>query len=163
VRSYSSPQTASLGDKVRLAALPLVLATAWLSAAGCAGPQAYVPFEQETKVSAASRWQALQGVAKREQWKVALADSQGYTIVAYSSPAGTLGVRDRIKVELLADRTVVETRTEVEDQGLWQASPGRCDHYAFAREKLLAARIDGSDSALASPGAPRKGTELAAR
>ena len=101
--SHSSPQrllTRNLGDKVRLATLALALVTAWLSAAGCAGTQAYVPFERETKVSAAARWQALESVAKREQWNVVRSDPQAYTIVAYSNPSGASGVRDRIKVEL---------------------------------------------------------------
>jgi len=72
-------------------------------------PQVYVPFEQRTRVSAATRWQALEGLAQREQWNVVLASPAGYTMVAYGNPAGTSGVRDRIKVELFSDRTVVET------------------------------------------------------
>ena len=161
--SHSSPQrlpTASLGDKVRLAVLPLILVTAWLSAAGCAGPQVYVPFEQKTGVSAAARWQALESLAQHEQWNVVLANPQAYTIVAYSNPAGTLGVRDRIKVELFPDRTVVETQTEIEEQGGWQSGPGRCAGYTFSREKLLAAQIDSSNHGAASPA---KSTEVAAR
>ena len=164
--SHSSPQrvpTAGLGNKVRLAALPLVLVTAWLSAAGCAGPQAYLPFERKTKVAAATRWQALESVAKREQWNVVAADPQDYTILAYSNPSGTLGVRDRIKVELLADRTVVETGSEIEDNGHWRVVPGRCEYYTFSREKSLAAQIDNSQTPPASPVDPRKGTALATR
>ncbi|HJX65053.1 MAG TPA: hypothetical protein VJ860_14010 [Polyangia bacterium] len=164
--SHSSPQrllTGDLGDKARLAVLPLVLVTAWLSAAGCAGPQVYVPFEQRTRVSAATRWQALESVAKREQWNVVLASPAGYTMVAYSNPAGTAGVRDRIKVELFSHRTVVETGSEIEDQGHWQVVPGRCENYTFSREKALAAQIDNSQATPASPAVPRKGTELAAR
>jgi hypothetical protein len=171
VFSHSSPQsslTASLGDKVRLATLALALVTAWLSAAGCAGTQAYVPFERETKVSAAARWQALESVAKHEQWKVVRSDPQAYTIVAYTNPSGASGVRDRIKVELLSDRTVVETQSEIEDQGRWEANASRCASYESVREKLLAAQIDGSSSqssqsAAASTAVPRKLTELAAR
>ena len=156
-------ETTCLGNKVRLSALPLVLATAWLGAAGCAGPQVYVPFEQKTTVSAAARWQALAGVAKREQWKVVQADPMGHTFVAYSDAAGMAGIRDLIKVDLLVDRTVIETRTEVEDQGLWQNSADRCAHYTFSREKLLAAQIESSPSAAAIPVASRMSSELAAR
>jgi hypothetical protein len=166
VSSHSNPQRfprASLGDKVGLAVLPLVFVTAWLSAAGCAGPQVYVPFEQKTNESAATRWQALESLARRDQWKVVLADPGDYTMVAYSSPAGTSGVRDRIKVDLFPGSTVVETQTEVEDRGVWQASEGRCEHYTFSREKLLAAQIEGKRSATASLAAPRKSAELAAR
>ena len=166
--SPQSSLTASLGDKVRLATLALALVTAWLSAAGCAGTQAYVPFERETKVSAAARWQALESVAKHEQWKVVRSDPQAYTIVAYTNPSGASGVRDRIKVELLSDRTVVETQSEIEDQGRWEANASRCASYESVREKLLAAQIDGSSSqssqsAAASTAVPRKLTELAAR
>lgn len=164
--SHSSPQrllTGDLGDKARLAALPLVLVTAWLSAAGCAGPQVYVPFEQRSMVSAATRWQALEGVAKREQWNVVLASPAGYTMVAYSNPAGTAGIRDRIKVELFPHRTVVETGSEIEDQGHWQVVPGRCAGYTFSREKALATQIDNSQATPASPTVSRKSTKLAAR
>jgi hypothetical protein len=146
-----------------LAALALVLFTAWLGAAGCAGPQVYVPLEQRTTVSAANRWQALEGVAKREQWDVVLSDSSDYTMVAYSNPAGASGVRDRIKVELFSDRTVVETGSEIEDSGRWQAGPGRCAGYTFSREKALAAQIENSQHTPVSPAVPRQGTELAAR
>ena len=166
VSSHSSPQrvsTVHLGYKVRLAALPLVLLTAWLSAAGCAGPQVYVPFEQRTTVSAATRWQALEGVAKREQWNVVLTDPADHTMVAYSNSAGASGVRDRIKVELFSDRTVVETGSEIEDHGRWQAVPGRCAGYTFSREKALAAQIESSQHTPASPAVPRKNAELAAR
>jgi len=166
VFSHSSPQrslTASLGDKVRLATLALALVTTWLSAAGCAWTQAYVPFERATKESAAARWQALESVAKREQWNVVRSDPQAYTIVAYGNPSGASGVRDRIKVELLSDRTVVETQSEIEDQGRWEADASRCASYESVREKLLAAQIEASQSAAASPTVPRKSTELAAR
>lgn len=162
--SQSSPQrvpTRNPGDKVGLAAFPLVFVAVWLSAAGCAGPQVYVPFEQRTTVAAATRWQALQSVAMREQWNVVLASPAGYTIVAYTNPAGTSGVRDRIKVELFADRTVVETGSEIEDNGHWQVVPGRCEYYTFSREKALAAQIEASPSTPASPAAPRPA--LAAR
>ena len=165
--SHSSPQrvpTAGLGNKVRLAALPLVLVTAWLNAAGCAGPQAYLPFERKTKVAAATRWQALESVARREQWNVVAADPQDYTILAYSNPSGTLGVRDRIKVELLADRTVVETQSEIEDQGRWQASASRCAGYASTREKLLAAQIESrGEPAGSAGGAPSREAERSER
>jgi hypothetical protein len=164
--SHSRPHRiaiASLGDKVRLTALPLALATVWLGAAGCAGPQAYVPFEQQSEISAEARWQALETVAKREQWNVVVADPKDHTIVAYSSTANTAGVRDRIRVALFADRTVVETRTEVEDQGLWQNSANRCHGYTFSREKLLAAQVEGSQGNATSPPVPRKSSELAAR
>jgi hypothetical protein len=166
VSSHSSPQrvpTEDLGDKVRLAVFPLVFVAVWLSAAGCAGPQVYVPFEQRTTVSAAARWQALQSAAKREQWNVVLASPAGYTMVAYSNPAGTSGVRDRIKVELFSDRTVVETGSEIEDNGHWRVVPGRCEYYTFSREKSLAAQIDNSQTPPASPVDPRKGTALATR
>jgi hypothetical protein len=164
--SHNSPQrllTGNPGDKVRLAVLPLVFVTAWLSTAGCAGPQVYVPFEQRTRVSAATRWQALEGLAQREQWNVVLASPAGYTMVAYGNPAGTSGVRDRIKVELFSDRTVVETGSEIEDQGHWQVAPGRCEYYTFSREKALAVQIDKSQTTPASPVVPRRGTALAAR
>jgi hypothetical protein len=171
VFSHSIPQrslTVGLGDKVRLATLALALVTAWLSAAGCAGTQAYVPFERETKVSAAARWQALESVAKREQWNVVRSDPQAYTIVAYSNPSGASGVRDRIKVELLSDRTVVETQSEIADQGRWEADASRCASYESVRERLLAAQLDGSSSqssqsTAASPPILRRSTELAAR
>ena len=161
---HSSPQripTRNPGDRVRLAAFPLVLVAVWLSAAGCAGPQVYVPFEQRTTVAAATRWQALQSVAMREQWNVVLASPAGYTIVAYTNPAGTSGVRDRIKVELFSDRTVVDTGTEIEDQGHWQVVPGRCENYTFSREKALAAQLEASSSTPARPAVPR--SALAAR
>ena len=164
--SHSTPHrllTASHRDKVRLAAAPLILVTAWLSAAGCAGPQVYVPFEQKTALSAAARWRTLDSVAKREHWNVVLADPERLTVVAYNNPTGASGLRDRIKVELFSDRTVVETRSEIEDQGRWQAGAGRCAGYTFAREKLLAARVNDSESAAPSPALPRKATELAAR
>ena len=163
---HGSPQsslTASLGDKVRLATLALALVTAWLSAVGCAGPRAYVPFERETNVSAAARWQALESVAKREQWNVVQADPQTYTIVAYSNPSGASGVRDRIKVQLLSDRTIVETESEIEDQGRWAADASRCASYDSVREKLLAAQVESSKIVAASPETPRESTELAAR
>jgi hypothetical protein len=114
-------------------------------------------------VSAATRWQALESVAQREQWNVVLASPAGYTMVAYSNPAGTSGVRDRIKVELFSDRTVVETGSEIEDRGHWQVAPGRCMNYTFSREKALAAQIDNNQAAPPSPVVPRKGTALAAR
>ena len=161
---HSSSQrvpTRNPGDKIRGAVFPLVFVAVWLSAAGCAGPQVYVPFEQKTTVSAASRWQALQSVALREQWNVVLASPAGYTIVAYTNPSGASGVRDRIKVELFKDRTVVDTGTEIEDQGLWQVVPGRCENYTFSREKALATQIEASSSPPASPGGSRPA--LAAR
>jgi hypothetical protein len=139
------------------------LVTAWLSAAGCAGPQVYVPFEQRTAVSAATRWQALESLAKREQWNVVLASPADYTIVAYTNPAGASGVRDRIKVELFSDRTVVDTGSEIEDGGHWQAVPGRCSNYTFSREKALAAQVESSPPTPASPAVLRRGTALAAR
>jgi hypothetical protein len=160
VFSHSNPQrspTERPGDKVGLAVLPLVLITTWLSAAGCAGPQVYVPFEQRTKESAATRWQALENLAKHDQWNVVLAN-RGYDMIAYRNSAGTPGVRDRIKIELFPDRTVVETQTEIEDQGFWRASEGRCEHYTFSREKLLAAQIESNQQA-----ALRKSMDLAAR
>jgi hypothetical protein len=143
---------AGLGDKVRLAALPLALVAAWLSASGCAGQRAYVPFERETKLSTVARWQALEDVAKREKWNVVRSDAQAYTIVAYSNPSGASGVRDRIKVELLSDRTVVETRSEIEDQGRWEADASRCASYASVREKLLAAQIESRGEPAGSAG-----------
>ena len=51
-------------------------------------------------MSAATRWQALESMAKREQWNVVLASPAGHTLVAYINPAGASGVRDRVKVEL---------------------------------------------------------------
>ncbi len=162
---HNNPQrfpTAGLGDKVGLAVLPLVLVTALLSAAGCAGPQVYVPFERKTQESAATRWQALESLAKRDQWNVVLAN-KGYSMIGYRDSTGTSGVRDRIKVELFPDRTVVETQTEIEDRGLWQTSEGRCENYTFSREKSLAEQIEGKRSATGSPAVPRKSTELAAR
>ena len=165
--SHSSPQrspTESLGDKVGLVALALV--TAWLGAAGCAGPQAYVPFERETKLSVATRWQALEGVAKREKWNVVQSDSQAYTMVAYSNPSGASGVRDRVKVELRSDRTVVETQSEIEDQGRWEADANRCATYESVREKLLATQIESRgepQGAAPAPSVPSPVAELAAR
>jgi hypothetical protein len=158
-RPHRVPKT-NLGDNVCLAAAALALS---LGAAACAGPQAYVPFEQKTMVSAQSRWQALESVAQREQWNVVQADPKGFTLVAYSNPAGMAGIRDRIKVGVFSDRTVVETRTEVEDQGLWQNSATRCAHYSFSRERALAAQIESSQSTGVSPALPQKTPELAAR
>ena len=156
--------TRNPGDKIRVAVFPLVFVAVWLSAVGCAGPQVYVPFEQRTTASAETRWQALQSMALREQWNVVLASPAGYTMVAYANPAGTSGVRDRIKVELFADRTVVDTGTEIEeDGGHWQLVPGRCEYYTFSREKALAAQIEASPSATATPAVPGKGAALAAR
>jgi hypothetical protein len=63
-------------------------------------------------------------------------------------------VCDRIKVELFADRTVVETGSEIEDNGHWQVVPGRCEYYTFSREKALAAQIEASPSTPASPAVP---------
>jgi len=166
VSSHSSPQrvpTEDLGDKVRLAVFPLVFVAVWLSAAGCAGPQVYVPFEQRTAVSAATRWQTLEGVAKREQWNVVLTDASDHTIVAYSNSAGASGVRDRIKVELFSNRTVVETGSEIEDHGRWQAVPGRCAGYTFSREKALATQIEDGQQTPTSLAVPRKSAALAAR
>jgi hypothetical protein len=163
---HSSSQrvpTRNPGDKIRVAVFPLVFVAVWLSAVGCAGPQVYVPFEQRTMVSAEARWQALQSMAMREQWNVVLASPAGYTMVAYANPAGTSGVRDRIKVELFADRTVVDTGTEIEDGSHWQLVPGRCEYYTFSREKALAAQIEASPSPPTSPAVLRKGTALAAR
>jgi hypothetical protein len=159
VFSHTNPQrfpTAGLGYKVGLAALPLLLVTAWLGAAGCAGPQVYVPFEQRTAESAATRWQGLENLARRDQWKVVMT-SKGFSMIAYRNSAGTSEVRDRIKVELFPDRTVVGTQTEIEDRGFWQDSEGRCEHYTFSREKLLAAQIEPNQQ-----DAPGKSTELAA-
>jgi len=171
VFSHSSPQsslTASLGDKVRLATLALALVTAWLSAAGCAGTQAYVPFERETKVSAAARWQALESVAKHEQWKVVRSDPQAYTIVAYTNPSGASGVRDRIKVELLSDRTVVETQSEIEDQGGGKPTPVVAPATSLSARscwprRSMALHRRAARAAAASTAVPRKLTELAAR
>jgi hypothetical protein len=155
--------TRNPGDKICVAVFPLVFVAVWLSAAGCAGPQVYVPFEQRTTVSAEARWQALQSVALREQWNVVLASPAGYTMVAYANSAGTSGVRDRIKVELFADRTVVDTGTEIEDGNHWQVVPGRCEYYTFSREKALATQIEASPSATATPAVPGKDAALAAR
>jgi hypothetical protein len=157
---HNSPQRFPTASKLPLVSLALVLVTAWLCAVGCAGPQVYVPFERITQESAATRWQSLESLAKRDQWNVVLADLKSYTMVAYVNPAGTSGIRDRIRVDLFSDRTVVETQTEIEDQGLWQASAGRCESYAFSREKSLAEQIQNTP---ASPTVPRKSTALAAR
>ena len=84
--------------------------------------------------------------------------SKGFSMIAYRNSAGTSEVRDRIKVELFPDRTVVGTQTEIEDRGFWQDSEGRCEHYTFSRERLLAAQIEPNQQE-----APGKSTDLAAR
>jgi len=108
---------------------------------GCAGPRAYVPFEQHTKLSTEARWQAVQTLAERERWKVAESNQTSHMILGYRY-SETSGMRDRIKIALFPDRTVVETVSEIEDQGRWESSMDRCEKYGFSREKALAAQIE---------------------
>ncbi len=57
------------------------------------------------------------------------------------------GVRDRIKIVLLADRTVVETGSEIEgDDGRWTSCTDRCAKYNFVREKVVVAHIEHAAS-----------------
>jgi hypothetical protein len=148
----------SYSSRSKMGFLPLVLLGTFLGAAGCAGPQVYVPLEQPSQLSAVARWQALQDLAGREQWKVVQVDQQARTMIAYHNPSGVPGVRDRIGIVVLADRTVVETRTEIEDQGLWQASAGHCSKYSFIREKMLATQIEGNRWTAANPTVSLKST-----
>lgn len=118
-----------------------LLALSLLAFGGCAGPQAYVPFQQPSTLTIEARWTALQNLAEDEQWTMAESDRATYQMVAYRT-SETPGIRDRIKVTLLPDRTVVETSSEIEDNGRWESSADRCAKYNFVREKVLMARIE---------------------
>lgn len=140
-----------------MVALSLVL----LGFTGCAGQQAYVPFQQQSALAIDARWQALLSLAKTEQWKIIASDVGTYQIDAFRD-ADTPGVRDRIKIVLLADRTVVETGSEIEEEnGRWTSSSDRCAKYNFVREKVMVARIEhAASSASPEPAAPAGAPEL---
>lgn len=112
-----------------------------VSLGACAGSQAYVPFQQPSTLTIEARWRALQNLAEDEQWTMAESDHATYQMLAYRA-SDTPGVRDRIKIALLPDRTVVETGSEIEDNGRWEASTDRCAKYNFVREKVLVARLE---------------------
>jgi hypothetical protein len=113
-----------------------------LVAVGCAGPQSYVPFQQQSTLTIEARWHALENLAKTEQWKIIESDVGTSQIVAYRY-YDTPGVRDRIKIALLPDRTVVETGSEIEEEnGRWTSSSDRCAKYNFVREKVMVAHIE---------------------
>jgi hypothetical protein len=130
----------------------------WLSAVGCAGPQVYVPLQQPSQLSAVARWQAVQDLAEREKWNVVQSDPVGRTLIAYHNSDGATGMRDRISVAVLADRTVVEMRTEIQDGERWEGSVNRCSKYSFFREKLLASQIEENRWTAASPMVSQKST-----
>jgi hypothetical protein len=134
-----------------------LLALSLLALGGCAGSQAYVPFQQPSTLTIEARWRALQNLAEDEQWRMAESDQATYQMVAYRT-SETPGVRDRIKITLLPDRTLVETGSEIEDNGRWEASSDRCPKYNFVREKVLVARIE--HAAARSASAPARAPEL---
>lgn len=126
---------------------------------GCAGPQAYVPYQQQSTLSTEARWEALLSLAKSEQWKIVESDVGTSQITAYRY-YDTPGVRDRIKIVLLPDRTVVETGSEIEDNGHWTSSKDRCPKYNFVREKVMVAHIEHAASSWTPAPAPDRAPEL---
>jgi hypothetical protein len=137
VSSHNSPHLSRI--------LGLVVLSSALGG-GCAAPQAYVPFQQQSTLSTEARWQALLGLAKTEQWKIIESDVGTSQITAYRY-YDIEGVRDRIKITLLPDRTVVETGSEIEgENGRWTSSADRCAKYNFVREKVMVAHIEHSAS-----------------
>jgi hypothetical protein len=138
----------------------LGLAVLWSAlAVGCAAPQAYVPFQQPSALSIESRWLALENLAKNEKWKIVESDIGTSQITAYRYYE-TPGVRDRIKIVLLPDRTVVETGSEIEESdGRWSSSSIRCPKYDFVREKVMVAHIEYAASG-SGHAAPEKAPDL---
>jgi hypothetical protein len=98
-------------------------------------------------------------MAKNENWKIVESDIGTSQLVAYRY-YDTPGVRDRIKIVLLPDRTVVETGSEIEESdGRWTSSDVRCPKYNFVREKVVVAHIEYAASGSAAP-APDKAPDL---
>jgi len=69
-------------------------------------------------------------------------DAQDHSVTAYVSDSGLQGIRDRITVRVLGDRTVVAAQSEIQDGQGWQSTTRHCSSYSYAREKALAIRID---------------------
>ncbi len=137
-----------------------VLAMSLWGFAGCAAPQAYVPFQQQSTLSVEARWEAMLSLAKTEQWKIIESDVGTAQIVAYRY-YDMPGIRDRIKIALLPDRTVVETGSEIEEEnGRWASSSDRCAKYDFVREKVVVARIEHAAAGPLAPAAPGRAPEL---
>lgn len=130
-----------------------------LLAGGCASSQAYVPFQQPSTLSIETRWQALQSLAEKEGWKVVESDGATHQMLAYRT-LDVPGVRDRIKIALLPNQTVVETGSEIEDSGRWEASTDRCAKYNFVREKVLVARIEHAAASVRPAAPPSRAPEL---
>jgi hypothetical protein len=124
------------------------LALAGMNVGGCAtgGVLEYQPLEQTSTASVAARWHALQALVGKEDWMVVSGDRKKGTLEALVPTADAEGIRDRIKVTLLAEKTVVEVRSEIQSAGVWHMTPFRCPSYHYFREANLVARLDGSPS-----------------
>ena len=97
-------------------------------------------------MSVAVRWQALQALVEKEKWTVVSGDRKDGTLEALLPSTDSKGIRDRIKIALLSENTVVEVRSEVESAGSWYTTPFCCPRYSYFRERLLAARLDGGQA-----------------
>jgi hypothetical protein len=125
-----------------------ILALAAMSTGGCAtgGVREYQPLTQASTAPVAVRWQALQALVEKEKWTVVSGDRKDGTLEALLPSTDSKGIRDRIKIALLSENTVVEVRSEVESAGSWYTTPFCCPRYSYFRERLLAARLDGGQA-----------------
>jgi hypothetical protein len=88
----------------------------------------------------------LQALVEKEDWMVVSGDRNNGILEALVPTADAEGIRDRIKVTLLAEKTVVEVRSEIQSAGVWHMTPFRCPSYHYFREANLVARLDGAPS-----------------
>ena len=124
------------------------LALAGMNVGGCAtgGVLEYQPLEQTSTASVAARWQALQALVEKEDWLVVSGDRKQGTLEALVPTTDPEGMRDRIKIALLPEKTVVEVRSEIQSDGFWYMTPFRCPSYHYFREAHLVARLDGAQA-----------------
>lgn len=107
---------------------------------GCA-TAGYQPLAQTATRPATDRWHALQDMAHAQSWQILNANESAGTLDAVQPDSADL--RDHITISILPDRTVVAIHTEIRSGQEWLSTSARCRGYKYAREQIMAARLEG--------------------
>ena len=104
--------------------------------------RSYQPLVVPAETSVAQRWERLQRLAAEESWALETFDQSSGVMIGSRRTGGSEEVREHLRVVLRPSLTEISVRTQVLDDGEWDAREITCGRYEYSRETEIAMKLD---------------------